>query len=157
MALSVNLPWRRLARLLPVRIYWPGAKVIFAEAMDKALLNRLYRYAISLTGDGDEAYDLLQQAVERYLRRPDNSVRVPSAYLMQTIRNLFFDQVRHQNLHLVVSEQLQQDSARQEDAPSPADLLMYQQDVEQLMQQLGCHERELLYLWAVEESLLYFQ
>ena len=50
--------------------------------MDKTLLNQLYRYAISLTGDGDEAYDLLQQAVESYLRQPDNSVRISSAYLM---------------------------------------------------------------------------
>ncbi len=119
--------------------------------MDKALLNQLYRYAISLTGDGDEAYDLLQQAVERFLRQPKNKVQVSSAYLMRSIRNLFFDQVRHRHLHLVVSEQLQQDIAEPEHAPPIADLLIHRQDVEQLMTGLSCHDRELLYLWAVEE------
>ncbi|WP_299729293.1 sigma-70 family RNA polymerase sigma factor [uncultured Endozoicomonas sp.] len=119
--------------------------------MDRALLNRLYRYAIALTRDSDEAFDLLQQSVERYLHRSDNHLREPSAYLMRTIRNQFFDQVRHQRMHLVVNEQLQQGSTELDDTPSPGDLLIHQQMVEGLIRLLDSHEQELLYLWAVEE------
>ena len=125
--------------------------------MDKALLNRLYRYAISLTGDGDEAYDLLQQAMERYLKRPqmpiakEKPIDNPSAYLMRIIRNLFFDQVRHQRLHLIVTEQLKQEQPSATECPSLTDILIDQQDIEQLMDGLNSMERELLYLWAVEE------
>lgn len=119
--------------------------------MDQALLNRLYRYAISLTGESDEAYDLVQQAVERYLRRPPGTIQSPPSYLMRSIRNAFFDQVRQRNLHLVVSEELQQDNPEMDDIHSPADLLVHQQDVAQLMRLINSRERELLYLWAVEE------
>ncbi|WP_067520676.1 RNA polymerase sigma factor [Endozoicomonas ascidiicola] len=123
--------------------------------MDRALLNQLYRYAIALTRDSDEAFDLLQQSVERYLRRSnfqsDDHVREPSAYLMRTIRNQFFDQARHQRMHLVVNEQLQQANTELDDTPSPDDLLIHQQMAEGLIKQLDSHEQELLYLWAVEE------
>lgn len=119
--------------------------------MDQLLLNRLYRYAVSLTGERDEAYDLLQQTIERYLRRQPGTIESPSSYLMRSIRNAFFDQVRRRNLHLVVSDEMQQQSVETDTAPLVEDLLIQQQDVAQLMQLLDSHERELLYLWAVEE------
>ncbi len=36
--------------------------------LDKELLNQLYRFAISLTNNDDQAYDLLQTCIEKYLK-----------------------------------------------------------------------------------------
>ena len=120
--------------------------------MDKALLNRLYRYACTLTGDRDDGYDLVQKAVESYLRTAD-TVQSAEFYLMRSIRNAWYDQVRKTRLQLIVNEQLRSEQSLQQDnvPPSLFDLLIQEQDVERLMQWLSVEERDLLYLWAVEE------
>ncbi len=122
------------------------------EPLSELLLNRLYRYALSLCGEADSAFDLVQQAVERYLHRKTCDIEAPHYYLMRSIRNAFYDQSRHYRLHLVVAEGLQrQQQLQSEEAPGPEDLVIRQQDVERLMAVLMPRERELLYLWAVEE------
>ena len=119
--------------------------------MDQTFLNRLYRYAFSLTDERDEAYELLQQAIERYLRHQPNKVRSPLSYLMRSIRNAFFDRIRHNNLYQDIVEDQQQNNAEEVISPSIDDLLIQQQDIAQLLALLDNQERELLYLWAVEE------
>ena len=118
--------------------------------MDHSTLNRLYRYAVSLTGERDDAYDLLQQAVERYLKRR-KQVEKPLSYIMRSIRHLFYDQLRHRHLQLVVNHQLQDRLVSPEDIPRLDDVLIDREDIEGLLQDLTHHESELLYLWVVEE------
>lgn len=119
--------------------------------MDQTFINRLYRYAFSLTNERDDAYELLQQAVERYLRRQPTTVRSPLSYLMRSIRNAFFDRIRHSNLYPVVADDQLQNSDEEATFPFIDDLLIRQQDAAQLLALLNSRERELLYLWAVEE------
>jgi len=65
---------------------------------DRALrhLDRLYGYALSITGDRHEAEDLVQDALESLLRRPrpiragDNE----NAYLYTMLRNRHYDRLR---------------------------------------------------------------
>jgi RNA polymerase sigma-70 factor (ECF subfamily) len=65
---------------------------------DRALrhLDRLYGYALSITGDSHEAEDLVQDVLESLLRRPrriragDNE----NAYLYTMLRNRHFDRLR---------------------------------------------------------------
>ncbi|MEH6577370.1 MAG: sigma-70 family RNA polymerase sigma factor [Amphritea sp.] len=121
------------------------------EPLSESQLNQLYRYGLSLCRESDNAFDLVQQAVERYLNR-DGKIESPQFYLMRSVRNAFYDQVRHHRLHLVVGEGLQREQQLQiEEAPGPEDLVIRQQEVNQMMAMLKPPERELLYLWAVEE------
>jgi len=45
--------------------------------LDKELLNQLYRFAISLTNNDDQAYDLLQTCVEKYLKANLADIEMP--------------------------------------------------------------------------------
>lgn len=109
------------------------------------MLQRGYRYALSLTHDRGRAEDLVQDAVVAALRRGG----APSAgYLLATIRNRFIDLYRRERL--VVMEPLDEtgeDALASLDAPDSA------VDPERLEEALGTlrpQEREALYLAAVE-------
>ncbi len=127
---------------------------VLNNILDKTLLNSLYRYAVSLTGERNDAYDLTQHAVERYLRQT-TQVHSPLPYMMRSIRNAYFDQSKQRKLHLVVTENMKAETESHATIHgselSPSELLIHQQDVERLMKLLTGQERELLYLWAVEE------
>ena len=126
---------------------WPLKKVVF----DKPLLNNLYRYALSLTHEPHQAYDLVQSCCEKTLRKPPaNSALKP--FMFRVIRNQFIDQYRRKKLELVVDSQsdslavLEQQSSLQE----LDDIMIDKQHVAILLRELNPQERELLYLWAVE-------
>ena len=65
-------------------------------------LNQLYRYALSVCVREDIAYDLLQTALERYLKKSVVAEK-PQAYLKIMIRNLYFDLQRHNKVVPMVS------------------------------------------------------
>ena len=117
---------------------------------DREALNRLYRYAYSLALHEQDAYDLLQDALERYLRSTRGGVSAPEAFLRRIIRNRFIDGLRRQ-------------AARPEDpvadpATAVSDfgtatletMVMAKEELEQVWPLLDVVEREILYLWAVE-------
>ncbi len=56
-------------------------------------LNKQFRYCIALTGDEAQAYDLLQDSLESFLRGGDHA-RSSVAYLRVIIRNRYIDQFR---------------------------------------------------------------
>ena len=123
---------------------------------DKDELNKFYRYAISLTQDGELAYDLLQTALERYLKKPSKPVEKPCAYLKTIIRNLFIDHERRKKVVPMISidneEALNSENyIEPTDDRSMDDILITQQQAVQLTELLTPEENELLYLWAVEE------
>ncbi|EPJ44642.1 MAG: hypothetical protein OFPII_33540 [Osedax symbiont Rs1] len=125
----------------------PTKKVTFS----KALLNDLYRYALSLTHDEHQAYDLLQSCCEKSLQKQlDTSQLKP--YMLRIIRNLFIDQYRRKQLELVVDSgssaviELDEQTTLQ----NLEDIVIDQQHVALVLAQLNHQDRELLYLWAVE-------
>lgn len=119
---------------------------------DQKELNQLYHYALSLSNKEDVAYDLLQSALERYLRKSPKSVDKPLAYLKMIIRNLYFDLERHNKVVPMISiESDEITHIDQADDASMDDVLINQQEVQQLIDMLNSEENELLYLWAVEE------
>lgn len=111
-------------------------------------LNRLYRYALSLTGERDAAFDLTQAALLRWIETSNAAVDEPLRYVLSIIRNLHFDHCRHEKrLKQVPLDEigpLDLDLAPLEQAQADAD------EVRWLLGELGDAERELLYLWAVE-------
>jgi len=121
--------------------------------LDKNELNQLYRFAISLTHKDDQAYDLLQSCMEKYLKLKSRDIANPMAYMKQTIRNEFIDQTRRQrfqcDIRPEVLESINNEESLQEH--SLEDLYIQQEEVEALLGTMSPEERELLYLWAVEE------
>lgn len=114
-------------------------------------LNQLYRYALAVCGQEDVAYDLLQSALERYLKKSIVAEK-PQAYLKTIMRNLYFDLQRHNKVVPMISiDSDELDHIEPVDSDSMDDLLVNQQEVEEIVSMLSSQENELLYLWAVEE------
>jgi RNA polymerase sigma-70 factor (ECF subfamily) len=130
----------------------PKSEIIYSPMFNKDELNKLYRYALALAEREDIAYDLLQGALEKYLKISPQLPNKPLAYIKTVIRNLFFDQHRHNKVIQMISIE-SEDASHIEpfDENAMDDVLIYQQDVQQLTEKLTPAENELLYLWAVEE------
>lgn len=113
-------------------------------------LNRLYRYCYSLTRQRDEAYDLLQTAIEKFLRQrppaPEDLVR----YMRQIIRHQYIDDYRRKRRFPM--ESLEDVDPVDFDTQTLDQMMMDQQSLEIAWKWLQAEERELLYLWAVENQ-----
>lgn len=117
---------------------------------DRATLNRLYRYAYTLSGEEAPAYDLLQDTVERCLKRPPGELACPEAFARRVMRNRFIDINRRA---MASPERL--------DAQGDVELLaidthclehlvITRDRLEHAWALLDTFEREILYFWAVE-------
>jgi len=126
---------------------WPTKKITF----DKALLNDLYRYALSLAHDEQQAYDLLQSCCEKVLQKP-GAMKQLKPYMLRMIRNQFIDQYRRTKLELVVDSELAQhtETEEQNSLLELEKIMIDKQHVALILQELSHQDRELLYLWAVE-------
>ena len=121
-----------------------------AGIFDRDVLQRLYRYGCSLCIDTDDAYDLLQYALEKYLqkrnnRKPGNDV----AYVRTIMRNRFIDDYRKSNRF--PQESYDDSSPVAIDSTSLEDIVIAQGDLERVWQKLDPFEREIMYYWAIEE------
>lgn len=121
--------------------------------LDKKQLNQLYRFAISLTHHDDQAYDLLQSCLEKYLKQKHRDIASPIAYMKQTIRNEFIDQTRKKRFQCELTPELSDamDYEQAQQETSLEDLHIRQEEVDSLLGTMSPEERELLYLWSVVE------
>ncbi|MEH6454961.1 MAG: sigma-70 family RNA polymerase sigma factor [Cocleimonas sp.] len=121
--------------------------------LDKEQLNQLYRFAISLTNNEDQSYDLLQSCVEKYLKVDASDIESPIAYLKRMIRNEFIDQTRKKRFYQDVDpdalDRISDENSLNE--LTIEDVFVQQSEVAALLGTMQAEERELLYLWAVEE------
>ncbi|GIU15002.1 RNA polymerase sigma factor RpoE [Shewanella sp. MBTL60-112-B2] len=115
--------------------------------MDRELLQSLYRYCICLTGNSALAEDLLQTAVESWLKSSSRPVQL-KAYLRKVIRNQFIDDCRR--LKLVDFEPLDDNAPVLLDETCLEEIEIQHNLIEYLFEQLNPAEREVLYLWAIE-------
>jgi len=139
--------------LLRLLLFLTSTLGIQMKTLDKKLLNQLYRYSISLTNNEDLAYDLLQSSLEKYLSSKATDIEVPVAYIKRIIRNKFIDQTRQQRFQYDVDadgiNQLTDEKALE--AVSLEEIYIKQTEVDAVLGTMSSDERELLYLWAVEE------
>lgn len=120
------------------------------KLFDGPVLQRLYRYGCALSSDSDDAYDLLQYALEKYLQHPaDRTHASDQAYIRTIMRNRFIDEYRRSNRF--PQESYDDASPVAMDETSLEDIVIAQVDLEIVWQLLDPFERELLYYWAVEE------
>jgi len=112
-------------------------------------LNTFFRYCIALTGDENSASDLLQNCLEKYVKRDTSDVKNSKAYFYRMIRNRFIDDQRKAR-HRFFDEFDEDSSVIQIDMKSLDDIIVEREQVELILMLLTPHERELLFLWAVE-------
>lgn len=113
----------------------------------KEEFNRFYRYCLALTGDEGSAFDLLHDSLEKFLRKEVNH-KSSTAYFKRVIRNHFIDNYRKKTKYETIEVDEKILPIHDVDLDH---LLADQEEVKLILKNLNEAERELIYLWAVEE------
>jgi len=112
-------------------------------------LNKLYRYGYALCTNQDDAYDLLQYALEKYLLKSSGFGHANAlAYVRTTMRNRFIDEYRKSTRF--PEDEYDDGSLVAIDESSLEDVVIAQLDFEIIWKELNTVEREVLYYWAIE-------
>ena len=112
-------------------------------------MNNLYRYGYVLCGNQDDAYDLLQYALEKYLHKPDRHNDISClAYVRTAMRNRFIDEYRKSTRF--PEEEYDDGLLVAIDESALEDVVVAQLDLEIIWKKLNTVEREVLYYWAIE-------
>lgn len=117
---------------------------------NQARLNRFYQYCFSLTLHEQDAYDLLQSGIEKFLKHPPATSAAEEPFLYRIIRNRFIDQYRHQQRFESEPYDDEQHSV-DFDISTLESIFIDNRTLNKLMAELSTVEREILFLWAVEE------
>lgn len=117
--------------------------------MDKTQLNKLFQYAFMLCKNHNDAHDLLQNAIEKYLvvkEKNTDKVKEPLAYIRSIIRNQFIDQVRRNERfeHQPFTENTPHDIS----PCSLEEVMINQNTLEKLWLEIDPIDRDILYHWA---------
>lgn len=118
--------------------------------LEPATLNALFQYAMVLCRQRDDAYDLLQAALEKYLieiKRGSNTIDHPEAFVRTMIRNRFIDSQRYRQRW---QNQPFEESATYDISPSCLEQLAIDRDsLQRVWAVLSPQDRDILYHWAV--------
>ncbi len=114
--------------------------MVYSKELEE-LLNRGYRYALSLTHNKDDAFDLVQNT---YLKLVEKSKPLIISYLITTIRNQYIDNKRKENLRFKW-----QNKKNQETSYEPN--FTVEPFLERILSELSPKEREIIFLSIVEE------
>lgn len=113
-------------------------------------LNELFRFAFALTGDHQEAEDLLHSGIERALKSGLEAVEHKNAYVRTVIRNYWYDELRKKKVrqdHTQVMIDEEETISLLE--PDPEQVVMDEIQLERSWKTLSDQQRELLYLWCI--------
>jgi RNA polymerase sigma-70 factor, ECF subfamily len=105
------------------------------------LLNRGYRYALSLTNNNDDAFDLVQNA---YVKIVEKGKPLIISYLIITIKNQFIDTTRKEKLRFKWFK-----TASKNNIYHPN--FTVEPYLEKILAQLPVKTREIIFLAIVEE------
>ena len=120
-----------------------------SKIFDEESLQKLFRYACSLCINQDDAYDLLQYSIEKYLHNQSRIQGGEMSYVRTIIRNRFIDEYRR-------SQRFPEDTYDDEvaidiDIATLEETVLGQVELEIVWKSFDPFEREILYYWAVEE------
>lgn len=113
-------------------------------------LQSLYRYAFALTLNADDAYDVLQSAVEKYLTKSQEKsfeINVPLAMMRTLIRNLYIDSYRYKQRWK--SEPYEEMGHYDISPVNLEDCIISKDLADKLWQTLSPKDRDLLYHWVI--------
>jgi len=121
---------------------------------DRSELNKLHRYGCVLCVNSDDAYDLLQYAIEKYLQKPaikkfeGKTHSSDLSYVRTIMRNRFIDEYRKS---VRFPEESYDDSSLVAiDETSLENVVIAEIELESIWKKLDTIEREILYYWAIE-------
>jgi len=114
-----------------------------------AELQQLYRYACAILGTQQDAYDLLQSGLEKYLKQNKEHSN-PMAYMRTIIRNAHIDKVRHDALINWDDYDDEQSVSADLNWNAIEQLAIDQDEAQHYIAQMSGIEREIMFLWAVE-------
>lgn len=115
---------------------------------DKETLQKLYRYSYSLSCNEADAYDLLQDAIEKFIKT-EVDTKNSTAYIKKVIYNSFVDDCRRKKI-------IDFDNIEENELPADFDIQtletiqINENLAEQIMLSLEPDEREIIYYWAIE-------
>lgn len=113
-------------------------------------LQKLYKYAYSLCRDEPRAYDLLYDVVAKViLRKP--LPETPFTFCLRSIRNKFIDETRHEQKFGAKEFDETDETAVALGASEIEKIAISKSDFPIIWAAVGSTDREILYLWAVEE------
>lgn len=116
---------------------------------DRKTLNHLFHYCLALCRGRDEASDLLQDAVEKYLTAEKSGLENHEAYVKRIARNRFFDSQRRRQ---VLQFDVLDDALDIPDSEVDLESIMVDQiTLARVWSALSAAEREVVFLWAVED------
>ena len=110
---------------------------------------RAFRYARSLGADRDLAYDLVQGAVTRGLASGRDDIEEPLAYLMTSVRNGFYSEIRREK-SVSWAQYDELDGVIATDLQPLEDMVVSRDELRRAWAGRSAAEREVLHLWAVE-------
>lgn len=113
-------------------------------------LNSLYQYAMTLCQQRDDAYDLLQSSLEKYLlelKRGGRTIHNNQAFVRRLIRNRFIDQFRYHQRW--ASEPFEEASSYDISPVSLEQHCIDSDSLEKIWQQISPQDRDILYHWVV--------
>ena len=111
-------------------------------------LQLLYRYSYALTCNEHDAYDLLQNAIEKYL---SSSIKIDNkiAFLKRIIKNKHIDNYRHNKI--IDFDDFDDNIFTLNNNEKELENLIINEDmVEKILSVLKPDERELIFYWAYE-------
>ena len=121
--------------------------------------HNLFKFGVALTGNEDDSFELLQQAIENYIRARSQSqsqsqsgqhIDKPLAYIRRSLKNLYIDRLRHeQKFRHIDYDDCEQEPILISEPHSLEELLITKQEFGFCWAQMTVHERELLYLTAI--------
>jgi len=106
---------------------------------------------MALTKDESIAYDLLQTTFEKWLRKNVHSkVTHPRQYFLRMVRNQFLDDLKKDSSYSF--EELDEETNIPEIGSNPLeDVLIAQDELKRALRVMNSDERELIFLWGMEE------
>ena len=113
-------------------------------------LQQAYGYAKSLSNDHHQAKDMVHNAYLKMIEKNDVTISNTQAYLFRCIRNNFIDKTRFDHRWSLIMDE-DDDSAMDSCINHLESITINQDLLKKLWATLKPLERELLYLWAIEE------
>ena len=116
----------------------------------KTELNRLYRYCRALCDNSANAFDLLQQSIEKCLKRPPKDMEALHSYTLRVIRNSFIDDARSKQRRTLEEFDERAHTTVDHDLQSLESMLITRSELDSVWLTLSPLEREIIFLSAVE-------